>query len=124
MDYEHNSVGWDSGDRNACFPKALAVAFGTSFSEARNLCQGRKVGHTTPWPTIDRILDDLGARIETIYDRPEQRRPTLSRFASEHPTGTYLVFTQGHALTLIDGKVIDTVSPRPRCIVRRYARLF
>jgi len=119
MKYQHNSIGRDSSDRNACFVKALAEALDTSYDDAYDAVAeaGRKRHHTTPWSAVASVLDSLGLRLIN------SDRLTLARWAEQHPDGVYLVFTVDHALVVKNGVVYDSNHSRPRCKVRRYVHV-
>ena len=64
--------------------------------------------------TLTRELGYKSVNITTWWQRSamEGWRPTLKKFIAEHPEGVYYIWTKGHAMALIDGKLTDTMEFR------------
>ena len=103
----------DKGDRNNCFPVAVAVTTGIPYSDITYHLShmGRRVGKGTPWSTISKYLPRMKFQIMKEYGTWYQRRtnPTVLQFAKSHPTGKYILIVKGHALAVVDGVIYDTL---------------
>lgn len=113
-------------DKNDCAIRAIAnVSTGVSYVTLRQqmMDMGRRVNKGTPWHILDRVYREQGAKITLLWGKAGMKLKdhieysaiteegiTLSRFIDTHPTGRHIVVVRGHALALINGKIIDTVN--------------
>ena len=118
---ELRSVGLnDYKDRNFCTVAALACTLDWSFGKAHRWMAkhaGRTNGrglYLRDWlPAIQRAAEREGKRFESYhghYCHNRAGRPTsmtIGRFCKEHPTGTYYVQVNEHALAIVNGVMQD-----------------
>ena len=128
-------VGKDStiakGESNDCMVYATAAAFDLDYDKAHQHVKhrfGRKDKRGTR--TIN-IIKEMKRMVETqesingqcikeiiskatkvyhTYGKDVERKNRVSTFIKEHNTGTYLILTSNHALTIKDGMMIDNIT--------------
>ena len=126
-------VGWmaaDFGikDKNDCAIRAIAnVTTGKGYVMLRQemMDMGRKLNRGTPWHILDKVYREQGAKTILLwgkaglkmkhlvnYSAITEEGITLKRFVETHPTGRHIVIVRGHALALVNGRIIDTVNNR------------
>ena len=98
----------DRVESNDCSVRAVSVASGlpyykvhAAFTEA-----GRKTGKGVSVRIMIAALEKLG-----IMQQPETlvfRRPTLSYWLSNNPTGNWVIVKRDHAFAILDGVVHDS----------------
>jgi hypothetical protein len=118
-----------------CFVKALQAVTGVPYRDAHNFCEtfmGRKPKHGT-YPTsymtqavteeftvfgyrIFKHDASLGTRVRRNWYGTTVVRsyPTLTQFVKSHPRGRYIIWSDDHALAVIDGVVYDNGAAGPR----------
>lgn len=118
-----------NSETNDCFVYAFATAFDMSYDEAHTIVKERfnredKKGVSSKM--IDRRFDQMfdssdlnvnGKTVQEIIARPttqykvygeiKNRALRVGSFAKKYASGTYLIYTRDHALTIKDGTVID-----------------
>lgn len=111
-------------DKNDCAIRAIAnVSTGVSYVTLRQqmMDMGRRVNKGTPWHILDRVYREHGAKTTLLWGKAGRKMMrlvnysaiteegiTLKRFVDTHPTGRHIIIVRGHALALINGKIIDT----------------
>ena len=55
-----------------------------------------------------RVYKEFGLVYQGISNKKGSTRPTVKRFAKDHPKGTYILRIAGHHVTCKDGKYYDT----------------
>jgi hypothetical protein len=118
-----------SSESNDCFVYAFATAFDIPYDEAHSQVKekfGREDKRGTKSSRINRTFDQMfnspdlnvnGKTVEEILVRPtsqyklhgevKNRSLRVGSFAKKYASGTYLIYTRSHALTIKDGTVID-----------------
>lgn len=110
-------------ESNDCFVYALATAFDLPYDEAHQVVKdtfNRQEGRGTKRRMIDLQTPNLninGKVIEEVMNKPttqykvygeiKNRALRVGSFAKKFSSGTYLLYTRNHALTVKDGVVID-----------------
>lgn len=109
-----------AAEKNDCTVRAAAVRFTTSYTRARELCAsvGRRENHGLRLCQIEELLEKMGLN---YIEFPKWERPTLNQFIKDHPKGRFYVVIRGHAIGIVDGACIDTVTPRGRAKVWLWA---
>ena len=114
------STAKSMGENNDCSVKAVALVCGVPYEQAHAVLKelGRKPGKGATLPTIMRAVRALGkqtsivGRREFISKYPAGHRDVLKNITTHHPARfhdvwkdgkTYLAFTRGHVLAIIDG---------------------
>lgn len=123
-------------ERNDCFVYAVAVATGLNYDQAHQEVAARferKPGRgVRSLHVLERLKpgQEIGSRqvVEVItkpsktyklYGELVTRAKRVASFAKEHPTGTYIILTRNHALTIKEGVVYDNLSkPSVESLVR------
>lgn len=124
-------------DNNYCTVLALSASFSISADEAHEYAtrnwgrrKGRGVATSILFRTfpqaegVDQAKEMIGkdvirVKAEQDYKQPDgsivTRDMTLSTFAKKHPRGSYYILVKGHALSIIDGEIVDhTDRPKRR----------
>ncbi len=116
----HLMQGRDMGERNDCAVRAVAAATGRPYDEVHALfkAEGRRDAGRTPTGITWAVLKQLGFRTEhrgahTFINRyPGSHRTALKSVTTHHPDRfqgvwadgkTYLMFTPGHILAIVNG---------------------
>jgi hypothetical protein len=103
-------------DTNFCTVAALAMTLDWSYGKAHRWMSKhgnrfhRRGMYIMAWrPAIEGAAKSVGKRFfEGDYHlRGDGRAMTLSRFCKEHPTGTYYVQVNRHAVAIVDGVMHD-----------------
>jgi hypothetical protein len=119
-------------DYNNCTVLALAATTGVSYDEAYDTARrswNRLPNKGVRASVIGNYLSGvLGAnkmntkKVYHVKNRNEDVvcKMTVSTFAKEYPTGNYYVLVSGHALAIIDGKILDHANLllKPKRIVK------
>lgn len=53
-------------------------------------------------------MDKLGFTYHGVSNKKGTKRPTVERFALDHPQGTYICKVAHHVVAVVDGKYYDT----------------
>lgn len=123
-----------NGERNDCAVRAYMTTTGCTYAEAhavmRTRCQ-RPDRRGTPTHLLIRLLES-DSRFERVhsstvgmgftgrgygYGRVRSGTVSLARFIADNPRGTFYVLKASHAFAVVDGVVVDTWKPGPRCKV-------
>lgn len=116
----HLSQGRDIGERNDCAVRAVAAATGSDYDAVRALfkAEGRRDARATPVSITWKVLAHLGFRAEQrtarsfIEQYPGSHATALKSVTTHHPDRfnsvwadgkTYLMFTPGHVLAVVNG---------------------
>lgn len=60
-------------------------------------------------PKIEReLMTELGFDYTGISNKAGTKRPTVEKFAKDHPEGTYIANVAHHVVAVVDGKYYDT----------------
>ena len=116
-------------ETNDCFVYAFATAFDLPYDEAHQVVKDkfkREDNKGTRSRLIDRGFNEMlqspdlnvnGKTVEEVMSRPttqykvygeiKNRALRVESFAKKYTSGTYLIYTRDHALTIKDGTVID-----------------
>jgi hypothetical protein len=117
-----------SKEDNDCAVRALANAFGTSYTYAHDAmaAAGRKEGKGTSLAIIHDLVTQehggkRGAKIERVGKGVGQRQVSIATFCKFHPHGRFYCIVRGHAFAVVDGVVHDAfVNKAGRRIYRAY----
>ena len=110
------------GEHNDCVVRAITNVSGKSYDEIHALLKrfGRKDRKATYWAVSEAAMQELG--YESVYfgnnraalfygkskSKPyEKKSVTLKTLINDLPKGKFVVYIKGHALAMIDGKIID-----------------
>jgi len=90
---------------------AIADHFGDEVDP--NAC----IGHVTGIDMTMYLEREMGykTKSQSIWFQKsamEGWKPTLKKFMEDHPKGVYYVSSRGHAMALIDGRLVDTAAFR------------
>lgn len=116
----HLAQGRDMLERNDCAVRAVAAATGRGYDEVHAMfkAEGRRDAARTPNSMIWAVLKQLGFRTERRVDRdfivqyPGSHATALKSVTTHHPDRfpavwqdgkTYLMFTPGHILAIVNG---------------------
>lgn len=116
----HLAQGRDMNERNDCAVRAVAAATGRPYDEVHALfsAEGRRDARRTPVSITWAVLKQLGFRTECRHERefiaqyPGSHARVLKSVTTHHPDRfpgawkngkTYLMFTPGHILAIVDG---------------------
>ncbi len=116
----HLSQGRDIGERNDCAVRAIAAATGNAYDAVHALfkAEGRRDARGTPTTITWSVLKQLGFRAEQrtaqsfIDQYPGSHATALKSVTTHHPDRfssvwadgkTYLMFTPGHILAIVNG---------------------
>jgi hypothetical protein len=111
-------------ETNDCAVRAVAAATDTHYADVHSLMarNGRKPRRGTPNEISRKVLDILGFKTQEVT--PFFKSKTIRTLGHElkYRQGTYLVWTRGHILAIVDGEVKDFT--KGRCHrVRRIERV-
>ena len=107
-------------ENNDCAIKAVAIACNADYHAVRDMMNqmGRKTGKGTEWSIINDTIDRLGydkVKVDPatiIAKYPKGHRDVLKSVTTHHPDRfrdvwadgkTYLMYTRGHVLTIVNG---------------------
>ena len=135
-----------SSETNDCFVYAFATAFEMSYDDAHAAVKERfnredKKGASSRM--IDRRFNEMfdssdlnvnGKTVQEIIARPttqyklygevKNRALRVESFARKYTSGTYLIYTRDHALTIKDGTVIDNKNDKSvKALVKKAYRI-
>jgi hypothetical protein len=123
-------------ENNDCFVKAVQAVTGVPYRDAHAFVSrrfARKNGHSTP--EVPERMRDIATKAETIYGFRVFAKPaatgqrvrrtrfgyrtvasyrTLQSFTRTHRTGRWLLWSNSHALAVIDGVVYDNGAAGPK----------
>jgi hypothetical protein len=116
----HLAQGRDMGERNDCAVRAVAAATGRAYDEVHAMfkAEGRRDAKRTLTSITWKVLTQLGFRVESRYaidfiaKYPGNHRYALKSVTTHHPDRfknvwadgkTYLMFTPGHVLAIVNG---------------------
>lgn len=116
----HLAQGRDMGERNDCAVRAVAAATGRAYDEIHALfkAEGRRAARGTPTSITWAVLQRLGYATERrvardfIAQYPGSHARVLKSVTTHHPDRfkatwqngkTYLLFTPGHILAVVNG---------------------
>jgi hypothetical protein len=123
------------GDNNHCTVSALSASFDISFDQAYDYAHvlwNRKRGKGVRTLTMLKTFPNteggsqavLGKGMTKIKAKHDYKQPdgsiktrsmNLSTFTKKHPRGRYYILVKGHALSVIDGEIVDhTDKPKRR----------
>lgn len=112
--YNMNSSGKRVGD---CYKRALALAFRKDYDQVKNelnkMVRNGEAYQNNAYTTLDKYIRRNGGvgLVDGTYDAS-----SVEKFCEEHPTGTYLLFTNkdpkalfsNHVVAIIDGDAYDS----------------
>ena len=111
--YQPNSK--DLKDRYGdCTIRALSKAMNCTWVEAFDMmipiCREAQVSNIfdAPAETRNPLIESLGFKYIGISNKRGAKRPTVSEFAKDHPTGRYICNVANHEVAVADGKYYDT----------------
>jgi len=97
-----------------CTIRALSKALNVTWLEAFDLmiplCREEQVSNIfdAPAKVEQGIVCRLGFKYTGISNKKGTTRPTVWKFAKDHPTGTYILNVANHEVACVDGKYYDT----------------
>ncbi len=133
----HLTQGRDMGERNDCAVRAVAAATGRPYDEVHAMfkAEGRRDGARTFCNITWAVLKQLGFKAEirnprdTIAQYPGSHARVLRSVTTHHPDRfnkvwangkTYLLFTPGHVLAVVNGVNHDWTRGRALRVERMY----
>ena len=123
------------GEANDCGVKAVSLVCGISYQEAHALLasKGRKKRGGSPHGKTEEVITELGFKLtpveQTDISWKYPARYRLRQLTTHHPDrfpqawagkATYLMFTRGHVLAIIDGVNHDWSRGRAKRCTRLY----
>jgi hypothetical protein len=87
-------------DNKGCYPKNFHVCYVAQ----NNLKFLGYYGTTLAAERFKRDVESVGYNLAGM----RQNGTSLEKFIKDHPVGKYIVITIGHAVAVVDGKLIDT----------------
>ena len=114
-----------SKDRADCAVHALSSVLQISYQAAYDFCaeSGRKPNEGTYSDKLPPIINKHYGRevLIQIPNRREWQWKALSHFVDLYPVGRFYISVRGHAISMINGVVVDTTTQRrqPSAIVRQ-----
>lgn len=67
-------------------------------------------------------MERLGFTYTGISNKKGSTRPTVEKFAKEHPNGTYIVSLSHHVVAVVDGTFYDTWDSGEKCLYGYYTK--
>lgn len=99
----------ENGETNDCVVRSLSILTGYDYDQCNNVLRrcGRKFASGTYRDVTNKAIGILGYNYTIVYNT--NARPVMSlRYARyKYSIGLYLVFTNHHALPMVDGCIID-----------------
>lgn len=117
------SVKFAGKERNDCTVRSLASASGMHYDQAHELLKkyGRKDRHGARFSTMHKAYDEAGFVLNSVHGTTGQARfvarstkreaeagITLGKILPKLAFGEYIVNVTGHAVAVVNGKIIDT----------------
>lgn len=105
------------GDTNCCASIAVSLTTLTPFNEVYEyvMSKGRKKRGFTSHDLLEEAIERFSGKdidyktIEEVFGR---KTIPVSKIGNYLPKGSYICYTRGHVLSLIDGNVIDWTEGR------------
>lgn len=116
---------YKDGEDKDCFVRAISNVTGEDYDKVHNMCAvyGRQDGKGSNWNVCHKVFEYYGftgiavsktkaARfmasfMSGIITDHDLTSKTLGNCVKELQAGKYILFVNGHAISLIDGKIID-----------------
>ena len=94
------------GEKSDCGVTSLAVATGSGYAKAWKVLNslGRIKGEGTYNSTILRAAKAMGFEANELQVKSKL---TLAKFIKLHNRGRFIVYTNNHAMAVVDGKLFD-----------------
>lgn len=96
-------------DKNSCVTLAWCTVFDCDYSKATRYLE--KYGKTYRKGMLFSQIENAfsGVQKNKCVRGPYSRKNkiTVGKFIKQHPTGRFFVVVRGHALSIIDGEIID-----------------
>ena len=104
--HQEDSAGRPAGNFRDCIVRALAVAAGIPYENAEAIAKRAGRRHNCGYSTakVLKFARKDGLKFKRI---PHRTHRQLSTFLRTHPVGHYLLVLNGHALSVVDGRVHD-----------------
>lgn len=111
-------------DRNNCVPKALTALTGEPYKGVDDYlkARGRKKGKGTPRRASVAFLQERGFEqlapptLLRRYHGGKFRSMKVASFAKAFPKGKFIVYVRGHAVAVIDGRILDDWNSSSRVV--------
>lgn len=99
----------ENGETNDCVVKSLSILTGYNYDQCHNVLRrcGRKFACGTYRDVTNKAIVILGYNYTIVYDTKARPVMSLRHARYKYPVGLYLVFTNHHALPMVDGCIID-----------------
>ena len=90
--------------------KALDCTWLEAFDKMIPICREMQVANIFAAPVSVRkeMMAKLGFEYTGITNKKGAKRPTVWKFAKDHPTGRYILNVAHHEVACVDGKYYDT----------------
>jgi hypothetical protein len=102
-------------DRNNCTIISFSVSAGIPYSEANEIgiTAGREKNKGFYLKKLFSVARKKGISLKKI----PVKKMVLSRFIEKYPNGRFVVERRGHAFSVINGKIYDTIKNGEKCFV-------
>jgi hypothetical protein len=94
-----------------CVIRALTKALGKDWLEVFDEMQPLSRELQVPFnckPCYEKYIESNGFTYHGISNAKGTKRPTVDRFAKDHPTGVYILRVAHHIVAVVDGIYYDT----------------
>lgn len=94
-----------------CVIRSLTKALGKDWLEVFDEMQPLSRELQVPFncrPCYEKYIESKGFIYHGISNAKGTKRPTVDRFAKDHPTGVYVLRVANHIVTVVDGIYYDT----------------
>lgn len=116
--YKYYNRTPDKGRKEDCVVRAISTATNREYEDIQ-----KKLWLTSKlYECEERNVCCYRTLIENVFDGMpvECRGMTVGEFSKEYPQGIYLVRTNGHITTVIDGDIYDTFDCSPEIVTNAW----
>jgi hypothetical protein len=108
--YEQEGKIFQSQESNDCAIHAISATLGISYKDAYSI--GELAGRVTGQGTYSHDLISAAKKLGFWFIPIQTYRIRLSEFVALNPVGRFYLVIRGHAISLINGEVVDTTTKR------------
>jgi hypothetical protein len=103
-----------------CAVKAVAAATDTPYVVVRKMMQreGRRPSKPTRFDIIYKTIDMLGCKRNNVTNQYYAKTIRTLEREMKDVKGSYMVYTRGHVLAIVDGEVLDWTKGRCHRIIK------
>lgn len=90
--------------------KALECTWLDAFDMMIPICREAQCSNifSAPAKVRNPLVESLGFKYTGVSNKKGTKRPTVDRFAKDHPEGTYILNVANHEVAVVDGLYYDT----------------